>query len=135
MRVRIIRIIIPVFIFALNCGGFQGEFAVKGEMDDVYRRIKKKPEFSSDAKINWIYSFKSVSGYNKIGVVLLKKEIEWVDIYKRSDYIDSEKKIIYGKIERLKPGRYKIVLTDISGNNSLIASLPFMIYAEKSDEP
>jgi len=118
-------------ILLTSCGGLKGEFALKKFGDEFYRKIDNRLQFDSREKINWIFKFRNISGRHRLGVIILKKDISWIDISKKSDYADSEKPVIYGEIAGLPPGKYRILLTDIAKNNRQIAQLDFSVFTEE----
>ncbi len=120
-----------MLIFSLSCGRLKGDFALKKFGDDFYRKAEMNLQFNSRERINWIYKVNSVRGRRKIGVILLKKDLSWIDISKRSDYVDDEKMTIYGEIYGLSPGSYRIILTEVMANNRSIDQLDFSVYTEK----
>jgi hypothetical protein len=118
-------------IFLFSCGGLKGEFAIKKFGDDYFRKIANKNlQFRSSERINWVYKPKNVSGRTRVGVILLKKDISWIDISRRSDYVDMEKTAIYGEIYDLPPGRYRIILTEVLAKNRQVAQFNFSIFTE-----
>jgi len=105
-----------------SCGKLKGQFAFQTPDDKGYKVNQNRFEFDSAKEINWIYQFDSVPGDRiNIGVVILKKEIGWIDILTTSDYIDPLKNIIYGTLKEFEPGEYKIVLvlTTPEGNKTI----------------
>ncbi len=64
-----------------------------------------------------------------IGVVLLKKELVWVDIRKDSVKLNKDSKVVYGNISNLTKGNYKIVIV----NEDVIADeMEFEIYEDNN---
>jgi hypothetical protein len=87
-------------------------------------------EFEKNEKINWVYIFKDVRGVQNIGVTLLKKEIVWVDISNKAEQISELNKVIYGKLENLSDGNYKIILSQA---NKVIDEREFIIYSDTEE--
>ncbi len=126
---------IPVFILLLlfSCGKHHGEFAFKNPEDKGYKIHQSRLEFDSSKEIGWIYRFKRFPGDRvNLGVVILKKELGWIDIVTTSDYIDKSKNIVYGTLKGLEPGDYKIVIveTTVSGNRK-IDEVEVYIYSDE----
>jgi hypothetical protein len=121
--------LIPIFY----CQKLKGEFAFKLPEDKGYKLLLNKFEFSSTEEVDWIYRFDSVSSdRTEIGVIIFKKEIGWIDILTLTDYIDSEKNIIYGKLKDFAPGDYKIVLVQtVSGENKIIDEVEIYLYSDE----
>ncbi len=116
----------------LSCGRPEGEFAFKFPEDKGYRKVLNSPEFDSAVEVDWIYTFSSIRGRVNLGVILLKKELLWVDILAYTDYADSEKRIVYGKIKSLDPGDYRLMITEIKDDEqNIIDELYFYIYADR----
>lgn len=109
----------------IGCNKLEGEFAFKKFSDDTYKKIKIAGEFNNNERVDWVYSFKSPSGNHSVYVILMKKEIVWVDINTRKVDIDRSKQIIYGIIKNLDVGTYKIM---ISSEGSVIDEYVFNIY-------
>ncbi len=124
-----------VFILTLylliGCGKPEGQFAFRYAMDDRFKRIDGIPEFKRDQKIEWTFVFKRDYGNRDIGVTVLKKEIIWVEVISRLERIDNLKKIIYGRIEDLSDGTYKLLITE---GDKVIAEKEFIIYSDNEEE-
>jgi len=105
-------------LFLCSCGKLKGQFAFKRPFDKGYRINPERLEFDSGKKLQWIYSFDKVSSRINVGVIILKKELSWVDVLSRADYVDAEKNIVYGSLEGYEPGDYKIVITEITDSKS-----------------
>ena len=116
-----------VLIFMSGCGAMKGEFAFKNFEDEAYRKIDGSPEFEKSKKVNWVFVFKNVSGTRGVSVVLLKRELVWVDIDSRIENISETNNIIYGNIENLAEGRYKIMISDES---AVISEKEFTVFAD-----
>lgn len=133
---RTIRVFTVVLILGsvLSCGNLKGEFAFRSPGDKGFRVMQNRLEFDVDSGFKWLYRFKSVRSRVKIGVVILKKEIQWVDILTRGDYIDGSRKIIYGDIKGFEPGDYKIVITEVTGEgNTLIDECSIYLYSDAGE--
>jgi hypothetical protein len=119
------------FAVLLSCGRPSGEFAFKLPEDKGYKKPAVLPEFNSSDEVNWIYSFSSIRGHLKAGVILLKKELVWVDVLSYSDYADSEKTILYGKIQGLDPGDYRLMITEIlEDEQKVLDEIEFYIFTD-----
>lgn len=129
MRIRISLILIFTFLFS-GCGKLSGEFAFKRLHEDSYKKLDDSIEFEKNEKIKWVYVFKEVNDLHQVGIVLLKKDIIWVDIANRVETISERNKIIYGVIENLKDGLYKIILTN---NNKVIDEKEFTIFTAEEE--
>ncbi len=129
MRNRVFLIILLAILLS-GCGKLSGEFAFKRSNEDSYKKIDGAIEFEKNEKIMWVYVFKEVPESHNIGVVLLKREIIWVDISNEVEEISERNKIIYGVIENLKDGLYKIILTN---QNDVIAEKEFTIFTGEED--
>lgn len=120
-----------LLLFLLSCGNLKGEFAIKTLTDQCYRKIDvKNPQFNSSEKIKWVYKLESISRKKRIGVMILKKDISWIDISRKSDYVDAEKPAIYGEIYGLPPGHYRIMLTEVLAKNRQVAQFDFSVFTE-----
>lgn len=114
----------------IGCGKVEGEFAFKYLLDSDYRRIRGIPEFNGSREVRWIYLFNNIRGYHKIGVVIMKKELVWVDIDTRIDNINEANDTIYGVIKDYKEGRHAILITE---NGRIIDRKEFDIYSDEED--
>ncbi|HEY1406274.1 MAG TPA: hypothetical protein VF857_06680, partial [Spirochaetota bacterium] len=76
-------------------------------------------------KVDWVFNFSSVTGKKNIGVILLQHELVWVEIKKDMQVIDKLKPDVWGSIEKLEPGEYKIMITN---DNALVSEKEFVIY-------
>jgi len=126
--------IIIASLLCVSCGKLHGEFAFRQKDEKGYRHILPRLEFDAAETVDWIYRFDPLSGKRSIGVILMKKELGWVDIMTSQDYVDEIKQIVYGKISGLEPGDYKLVLTEIKTEKTvLIDEKEFYLYSD--DEP
>lgn len=131
MRRPFMLIIIPLFL--LSCGKMKGEFAFKYPEDKGYKINQSRLEFDCRQEVNWIYKFNFSPGSNrKLGVVILKKELGWVDILTTEDYIDPMKSIVYGTLKDFEPGDYRIVIVEVtSEGNSKIDQVDLYLYSDE----
>ncbi|HPS58470.1 MAG TPA: hypothetical protein PK514_10220 [Spirochaetota bacterium] len=130
-----------VFIISLlcaSCGKLHGEFAFRQKDDKGYKHLLPRLEFDASETVDWIYKFDVVTGKRTIGIILMKKELGWVDIMTSADYVDETRQLVYGKISGLEPGDYKLVLTEIKTEKSvLIDQKEFYLYSDEEplEEP
>jgi len=117
----------------LSCQKLKGEFAFKLPEDKGYKLLLKNSEFSAAEEVDWVYKFDSVFAKRiEIGVIILKKEMGWIDILTLTDYIGPNKNIIYGKLKDFTPGDYKIVLIQpVSGVNQIIDEIEIYLYSDE----
>jgi len=122
-----------LILFLTSCGKLKGEFAFQTPEDKGYKINQTRFEFDSAKVINWIYKFDSFPGNRvKLGVIILKKEIGWIDILTTSDYIDPLKNIVYGTLKEFEPGDYKIVLVEVTSEGSkAIDEIEIYIYSDE----
>jgi hypothetical protein len=111
-----------------GCGRLQGDFAFRNAGDEAYRKIEGVPEFEKSRKVNWVFVFKKVSNTHGVSAVLLKKELVWVDIESRLETISKNNKTIYGDIENLDEGTYKIM---ISEEGEVISEKEFIVFIDE----
>ena len=130
---RLFLLLLLLLIPSFSCQKLSGEFAFKTHDDQGYKLIRNKLEFSAAEEIDWIYKFNSIVTQRiQIGVVIYKKELGWIDIITVTEYIDSTKNIIYGKLKELEPGDYRIVLIRTGlGNNKIIDEVEIYLYTEE----
>lgn len=134
---KYVLLILVTFLW-LSCGKLHGEFGFRYPGDQAYNRNLQQYEFDSAKEVEWVYKFESVSKRTSIGVITMKKELGWVDIFTTRDYVDEFKQIVYGKLSELEPGDYKLVLTEMSPEGSrIIDEREFYIYSDEEplDEP
>ncbi len=131
-------IILLAVALPLSCGKLKGEFSFRMPGDQGYKRNLARCEFNAASTVEWMYSFESVSKRVSIGVIILKKELGWIDILTSQDYVDEVKITVLGKLSGLEPGDYKLVLTEMTAAGSrTIDELEFYIYSDEEplDEP
>ncbi len=130
-------IMLPMFflgmITSLSCGRIDGEFAVKRSQDEVYHRITKPLEFSSDEEAKWAFVTKKTRKRRDLGIAVLKKELGWIEVKTWSDYIDIEKPVIHGEIRDYPPGDYRIMILDFKRNNRIVGTIDFLVYPLQED--
>lgn len=120
-------------LFLLSCGKLTGKFAFQTPEDKCYKINQDRLEFDSSQEIKWVYTFNAIpSGRIHLGVIILKKELGWIDILTTSDYIGPAKSMLYGTLKELEPGDYKIVIveTTIDGNKK-IDEIEFYLYSDE----
>ena len=129
-KIALTLIIICFSIATIGCVKLKGEFAFKNVFDDNYKRIDDPLEFGKSEKINWVYIFKQVKGVHEIGVSLIKKELVWVDVNNKAEQVSEANNVIYGKIENLADGTYKIVLSE---EDKVVDECTFVIYTDDAE--
>lgn len=115
------------------CAKQPGSFGFKHYLEDSYRTASRMPEFPADAKYQWSYVFNQPAPQYKVGVILQKKELVWVEVNSRALVPDPSQPVIYGDIEGLEPGEYEIVLTEV-GKSKLIDHCFFRVYRDDDEE-
>ena len=136
MNMRGVKAVILLFfaVALLSCGKPEGEFAFKLQEDKGYRKVLNSPEFDSAVEVDWIYTFNRIRGRVNLGVIILKKELLWIDILAYTDYADSEKKMVYGTIKGLDPGDYRLMITEIKDNEqNIIDEVYFYLYSDREE--
>lgn len=126
----IIACLLVIAIPGLSCTKPKGAFAFKDELENRYKTVQGSPEFEHGKTVDWVYQFDKSYGIRKIGVVVVRKELVWVDIRRRLVPIDKSTWTIYGKISNYQPGTYKIMITEKS---DLLDELEFTIYPADDD--
>jgi len=116
-----------------SCGKLKGEFAFQNPGEKGYKVNQSRFEFDSSKEVNWIYKFDTTPGSQiKLGVIILKKEIGWIDILTTTDYIDPLKNIVYGTLKEFEPGDYKIVIVELtSEGNKTIDEIEVYLYSDE----
>lgn len=127
-KIKIILSCLLILILT-SCIKLKGDFAYKTDYMDHYKKFEDGKEFNSNEKISWIYKIEKVNKKRFIGVVLLKKDLVWVDIDKYIYTIDLLKPNVYGSFKDLKSGEYKIVLME---KKEFIDSIHFQIYRDSN---
>jgi hypothetical protein len=124
-----VGIMLPVFLF-LSCSKITGDFAFKQNKEDKYRKTAEAPEFNIRENIDWVYVLNKPQPQKKFGVYVMKKELVWIDISRNTVTMEGENTIIYGKINNLEEGAYKIL---ISYSSEVIGEQYFSIYKDDDD--
>ena len=120
---------LSVFLLLLTgCAHPEGEFAFRWGIDDRFKRVDGIPEFPQQERIDWCFAFKKDYGERDIGVLVMKKEIVWVDVATHREKINSSKRVIFGSIEEYTEGRYKLIITE---NNEIIGEKEFIVYSDE----
>lgn len=128
---RHIAVLLAVLVLFPGCGGLKGEFAFRKPPEDIYKKVEGVPEFSAGDVVDWVYAVPEVSGSHVVGIALMKKEMVWVDVSVRTENLNETQKVIYGRIENLQKGSYRIVLAE---NGKIIEEKEFMIYDDDEGE-
>jgi hypothetical protein len=113
-----------IAVLCTACGS-KGSFAYKKFDMDSYRTMSESFEFSTDEAFDWVYQFSTPPGKKKIGIVILKKELVWVEIKKDMQNTERESPYVYGHIEGFEPGEYRIAIVN---GSTLIAEKFFTLY-------
>jgi hypothetical protein len=129
-KIFTVMLAIILIFFVSGCAKHKGEFAFKNFFEDQYKKMDDPLEFEKNEKINWLYIFKDVRSVQNITITLLKKEIVWVDISNKSEQISALNNVIYGKIENLSDGNYRIIISLL---NKVIDQCEFVIYSENQE--
>ncbi len=126
-----------IFVFALalmlvlpGCRRLSGDFGFKTFMDDTYRKVPGIPEIKKSETVDWVFVFNDLTSKQTINVFIMKKELIWVEVWRDTVKINKTKSIIYGKIENMDEGNYKLV---ISKDKSIISEKDFIIYSDEDD--
>jgi hypothetical protein len=132
---RKITAVAIILLFFISCGKMKGEFAFQNPGDKGYKVNQSRLEFNSKDEVNWIYKLSSAPrGRVKIGIIILKKEIGWIDVLTVSDYADPLKDTIYGKLKDMEPGEYKIVLIESNpAGNRHIDEIEIYLYSDEDN--
>jgi len=133
------RIVLMLFftlplVFSLSCKKIEGEFAFKKFLDNSYKRIDRALEFNSNEEIKWVFNIRKNGMRQDVAVIILKKEIGWVEVSNRIDFISMEKRNIHGVIKDFPPGEYRLMLIDVAKKNGLIDSCNFTVYFDEDEE-
>jgi hypothetical protein len=130
-RILLRCIVLASLLAAAGCGKLEGEFGFKAPFDDGFRKTEKIPEIKSGEKREWVFGFKALSEAHDIGVFILKKEVVWAEVTHYMQKVGPGNNVVYGAIENLAEGRYKIVLVK---KKELIAEKEFLIYSDEETQ-
>ncbi len=61
----------------------------------------------------------------------MKKELVWVDVNVRTERIDPLQKVIYGTIEGLEKGNYRLIMAE---KGKILDEMEFIVLNELDDE-
>jgi hypothetical protein len=115
-----------IFITALSTAcGSKGNFAYKKFDMDSYRTMGESFEFPTDEPFDWAYQFPTPPGKKKMGIIILKKELVWVEIKKDTQNTEKGSPFVHGHIEGFEPGEYKIAVVN---GNTLVAEKYFTLF-------
>ncbi|HOO71192.1 MAG TPA: hypothetical protein PK926_05460 [Spirochaetota bacterium] len=119
-----------LLVFSVSCLKLKGEFALKFAMQDSYRRITAPVQINKNETVQWLYQLDTMPSQKvQIGIILLKKEVIWVDVLVQDDIIGMDVNVVYGTIKDLDEGQYRLVLTDVK-KNAEIDSFEFTVYSD-----
>lgn len=121
-----------ILLLVVSCGKLKGEFAFRNPEEKGFKINQSRHEFDSSKEVDWLYRFTTMPGSKvNLGIVILKKEIGWIDILTTTDYIDKSKNIVYGTLKDFEPGDYKIVLVETtSSGNKKIDEVEVYLYSD-----
>jgi len=137
--IKIMRNIPIILIFflllPLACGKLKGEFAFQTPLDKSYKIRQERLEFNTADEIKWIYKFKTAPAKKiKLGVIIMKRELGWVDIISMPDFIDEMKSMLYGTIKDFEPGDYRIIITEITEDETtIIDKCDFYLFSDEEE--
>jgi len=124
-------IVIVLLAVAAGCAKLEGEFAFKNSFEEGYRKSAKTPEIKSGDRREWVFVFKELTKPHDIGVFILKKEVVWAEVTHYMKKVGKGDDVVYGTIENLPEGRYKIVLVE---KKNLVAEKEFLIYSDEETQ-
>lgn len=127
------KVLLPVLLaaqFMVSCAVQRGEFAFRKNLEDSYHKPVSRPEFSTTDKVKWAYVLSKVKKERALGVVVLKKELVWVEINARMETLTPRNRVIYGEINDYEAGDYRIIITE---KNKKLDEIEFIIYQDKDD--
>lgn len=132
---RLPALIILSLLLPLACGKIKGEFAFQTPLDKSYKIKQERLEFNVSDEIKWIYKItQAQSKKTKLGIIIMKKELGWVDIISMPDYVDEMKSIVYGTIKDFEPGDYRIVITEITEDETIIIDkCDFYLFSDEEE--
>ncbi len=120
-----------VALLMFSCVNVKGVFAYKTYQHETYVRMQNDMEIPSGEPFDWVYRTKGFSGEKMVGIVLQEKQVVWVDLAISRQKIDKITPNVYGTVDVLSPGEYKIVLVS---KKKLIDEIRFRVYQPSSDE-
>ena len=132
---RLSSFVILSLLIPLACGKIKGEFAFQTPLDKAYRIKQERLEFNVSDEIKWVYKFSSAPvKKTKLGIIIMKRELGWVDIISMPDYIDEMKRMVYGTIKEFEPGDYRIVITEITEDKTtIIDKCDFYLFSDEEE--
>ncbi len=104
--------IVIVLLGGGGCSKPLGKFAFKYPGDKGYTVNPRRYEFDCNKKLLWIYTFDNLSDKLDLGIVIMKKELFWVEVMARRDYVNPGKRVVYGTMENYPPGDYRIIILE-----------------------
>ncbi len=127
------KVLLPALLaagFMVSCAAQRGEFAFRKNMEDGYHKAVSRPEFSTTDKVKWVYVLQKLKKDRALGVIVLKKELVWVEINARMETMTPRNRVIYGEINDYEEGDYRIIITE---KNKKLDEIEFIIYQDKDD--
>jgi len=125
-------ILLLILVFLCSCKMQKGQFAFQTPLDKSFKINQARMEFDSSWDVKWMYKFTPVAKEVKLGILIMKKELGWIDVLSMPESINETKTIIYGSIKDFEPGDYKIVITVITEDETIILDeCYFYLYSDE----
>lgn len=129
MNIRLSKcLIVLVLIGFAGCfNPYKGDFGFKKANETVYHKNITNLAFPANEEIDWIYNTSYKGKPYSLQIIIQKKEIVWAIVKMENEIVSMEKNNLYGKIENLDSGIYKLMIVD---KDKLISEIEFEIFSE-----
>ena len=102
-----------LLMLVVGCTKETGKFAVRNVESGAFQTMTDGAEYAASTSIEWIYAFPPIKEQIRVGVVLQKYELAWVDVAKDETVVTKTSPYYYGTIPPLEEGTYRLVLLEI----------------------
>jgi hypothetical protein len=87
-----------------QCSPVSGIFGYRLPGMDTFRRFDNDMQFSDAQPVEWTFVADKAADPRYVGVIILKKEVVWVEVFKEVRMINAANKAVFGRIEGYEPG-------------------------------
>ena len=130
---KCVRSVLSLLLIAAGfaaCSKPDGNFAFRSGVDRRYRILQGEPEFRKGQKIDWVFQLKKGHGLKKLDVMIQKKGIVWAEVESRSVDVNKQNRNIFGTLNDLDPGSYKIIVFE---KDRVIKEISFNVYRDDDE--
>jgi hypothetical protein len=102
-----------ILALLIGCAKESGKFAMRNVESGAYQTMQDGAEYSANTPFEWIYAFPPVKDQMRVGIVLQKQELAWVDVSKDETVVTKSSPFYYGTTAPLDEGTYRLVILEL----------------------